>query len=152
MSNPIEKATQVPLAPEQAFALFTAGIDSWWPKETHSLSAGTDAPARKVAIEPRLGGLIIEYLANGDTAPWATITDWQPGEYLAFDWYVGRNPDEATKVSVRFTPEGNGTRVDLRHWGFEVLGPEAEKIEASYRGGWDIVLGQCYGGAARKAG
>ena len=41
----------------RAFDVFTAGIDAWWPKQSHSV-AEDDCIA--VEIEPRIGGRIIE--------------------------------------------------------------------------------------------
>jgi uncharacterized protein YndB with AHSA1/START domain len=35
-TGPIQKTVLVPLPVEKAFQLFTDGIDSWWPFETHS--------------------------------------------------------------------------------------------------------------------
>jgi hypothetical protein len=44
-------------------------------------------------------------------------------------------------VEVTFTPVGDGTRVDVRHWGWEKLGDRLEEIVADYTEGWDKVLG-----------
>lgn len=144
---PIEKSTRVPLDKNSAFNLFTQGIDRWWPVKSHSLS-GEDAT---VEVEPREGGKIFETTPDGDTHDWATITTWEPGDRLAFDWYVGRDPAEATQVEVTFTPEGDGTRVDLTHQGFEALGTEATAQHKGYRTGWDHVFYDCFGGACTKA-
>jgi uncharacterized protein YndB with AHSA1/START domain len=151
MTRSIEKSLIVPLPPARAFALFTEEMDRWWPKDTHSLSAAHNRPADRVTVDLRRGGLITEHLAGGGTAPWATITDLDPGRLFAFDWYVGRTQAEATGVTVTFVAEGKGTRVTLTHSGFSVLGEKATETEANYRTGWDRVLADCYGGAARAA-
>lgn len=147
MTLRIEKRLTVPLAPRDTFDLFTAGIDRWWPKDSHSLSASAGLPARRVTVEPRLGGRILEEAHDGATHPWGTITEWCPGEALAFDWYVGHPRAEATQVRVTFLPHEGGTRVDLVHSGFEARGAEAAEACRRYRTGWDLVLGRCYGGA-----
>ena len=36
-TDAIRKTVTVPLPVEKAFALFTAGIDTWWPYESHSI-------------------------------------------------------------------------------------------------------------------
>jgi hypothetical protein len=42
---------------------------------------------------------------------------------------------------VRFTPEGDRTRVELEHRGFERLGGLARKARRGYPIGWAYVLG-----------
>lgn len=145
MTEPVEKSVLVPLSPQDAFQLFTDGMAQWWPLDSHSLSGSREAD---VTVEPRTGGRIFETKPDGVRADWATITDWQPGAHLAFDWYVGRTPEDATQVSVGFIPMGNGTRVDLVHDGFDARMGGAE-MRQMYHTGWDKVLVTCYGGAAK---
>jgi uncharacterized protein YndB with AHSA1/START domain len=54
------------------------------------------------------------------------------------------NPEAAapTEIEVRFSPEGDGTRVDLEHRGFERLGGAAQEARGSYSEGWVLVLGR----------
>ncbi|MBB94421.1 MAG: hypothetical protein CML68_07455 [Rhodobacteraceae bacterium] len=147
--TPVEKTLLVPLHPDAAFDLFTAGMAAWWPLDSHSMTAQTaGGAAEDVTVEPFEGGRIYETMPNGATSDWATITDWTPGARLAFDWYVGRDPSQATQVSVTFLPEGNGTRVELVHDGFDRL-PDGAQMRGNYHMGWDMVLGARYGGAAR---
>ncbi|QBX99360.1 hypothetical protein E2K80_00295 [Rhodophyticola sp. CCM32] len=150
MTDPIQKTVHVPLSPDQAFDLFTEDMASWWPLDSHSLSAGDGTTARDVTVEPGKGGKIIETRPDGQTAPWATVTEWAPGARLALDWYVGRDPSEATQITVTFTAEGSGTRVDLTHGGFEVLASAASGIMAGYQTGWDHVFGACYRNACQS--
>ncbi|MEM9344644.1 MAG: SRPBCC domain-containing protein [Pseudomonadota bacterium] len=140
--DPIRKSVTVPLPPDDAFALFTAGINRWWPMDTHSLSSGEgDASVR---VEPRVGGRILETLPDGTDAPWATVTTWEPGRRFAARWYVGRSEDEATTLEVTFTATEAGTRVDLTHGGFDAHGSTGPQACANYTKGWDHVLGQCF--------
>lgn len=141
---PIRKRVIVPLDPNRAFALFTDGIDRWWPKDSHSLSARDGAgDAARVRVEPKAGGRVIETLADGSEAPWATVAAWEPGARFAMRWYVGRDEEEATFVDVRFREIDGGTEVELTHSGFEKLGAGAGTISASYQSGWDHVLACC---------
>lgn len=144
MTDPVEKTILVPLPPRSAFDLFTDGMGSWWPLESHSLSGDAQA---NVTVEPQEGGRIFETKPDGTRADWATITEWQPGAFLAFDWYVGRDPAEATQVSIRFIASGNGTRIDLVHDGFDRLAGGAE-MRQGYNSGWEMVLGARYHSAA----
>ena len=149
MIDPVEKSIFVPLPPARAFSLFTENMSDWWPMETHSISANDhDEVANKVAFEPKVGGRILETCSDGEIRPWATITDWQPGARFVLSWYVGRTPDEATTVDVRFDAEADGTRLRLTHSGFDVLGEKGEQNRKGYDGGWngvleDAFLGHC---------
>ena len=143
----IEKSVFVPLKPDAAFRLFANDMARWWPLDSHSLSASSGAQAQTVTVEPHAGGKVIETMADGSTADWATITDWTPGARLSLDWYVGRDPSDATQVEVTFLPEAEGTRVDLVHDGFDQLGKGGAETAVGYRTGWARVLGQCYAGA-----
>ena len=46
-------------------------------------------------------------------------------------------------------PEGDGTRVGIRHSGWEKLGDRMEEAVASYDEGWDAVIGR-YADAANS--
>lgn len=151
-ADPIRKSVTVPLDRASAFELFTDGIDRWWPKETHSLTSGDgDGRKARVHIEPHVGGRVLETMPDGRMAPWGTVETWSPGERFALRWYVGRDEAEATLVDVRFTQTDAGTRVDLTHSGFDVLGSKAAEMCANYTGGWEHVLGRCYAGACATA-
>ncbi len=151
MTDPVRKSITVPLPPAEAFDLFTDGIDSWWPKETHSIGAGTDDGEKsRVTVEPREGGTISETLPDGSVAPWGTVTEWQPGNRFSATWHVGRPANEATFIDVTFSPSDAGTRVDLTHSGWEILGDQAIEMCANYNNGWDHVLGRCFAGACMK--
>jgi hypothetical protein len=43
-------------------------------------------------------------------------------------------------VEVAFLPDGDGTRVELTHTGWEALGERAEQARRSYDQGWVPVL------------
>jgi len=133
---PIVKRVEVRCSPDRAFEIFTASIGEWWPLPTHSVY---DADAVSVAMEPRLGGEIVERSTSGETAPWGTITTWEPGRRLAFTWYPGLSLDEATDVEVRFTPSARGTVVELEHSGWERRREPVAK-RAQYEQGWTPVL------------
>jgi hypothetical protein len=61
---------------------------------------------------------------------------WQLTPEFAYD------PDLITEVEVRFTPEGEGTRVDLEHRDLERMGDKAEAMRESVSGpgGWPALL------------
>ena len=49
---PVRKSVVVDASPPQAFAVFTSGVDRWWPK-SHGIGA---SPIKQSFIEPFVGG------------------------------------------------------------------------------------------------
>ena len=146
---PVEKRLEVNVSAAKAFEIFTAGIDDWWPKATHSLSQNPDA---KVSIETRVGGQITEVAPDGATHIWGEIKEWAPGERLRFSWGVRHGMDKATEVEVTFTSlAAEKTLVRLTHRGWEVHGEDGPALREQYHGGWDGVLGDGFGGACLRA-
>ena len=137
MHDPIEKTLIVPLPPADAFDLFTADMDAWWPKASHSI---TGAKA-KIRFPTHKDGEIVEEGDDGSIAVWGKLIAYDPGKYLAFTWHPGRSDKEATVVTVTFTQTENGTRCDLTHGGFDILGDTADAVSTSYMHGGDLVLG-----------
>lgn len=134
----VRSSVTVPLAPAEAFRLFTDQMASWWPLATHSVY---DEEATGVVIEPRVGGRVYETTDDGRTSEWGIVSAYQPGERFAMSWHPGSEPGLATQVDISFvaTSEG-GTMVDLVHTGWEVRGADAPRIAASYDTGWKLVL------------
>ena len=56
-------------------------------------------------------------------------------------WNILEREAIATELEVRFLPEGDGTRVELEHRGWEDVTEEAPAKRESYDTGWDHVLG-----------
>jgi uncharacterized protein YndB with AHSA1/START domain len=109
----VRKTVVVECPQEFAFELFTERIHSWWPHESHSPA---DELPESTTFEPRVGGRLYDRTAKGEEHEWAT------------------------ELEVRFVPEGDGTRVELEHRGWERYGDEAAETYASYNGGWEAVL------------
>jgi len=68
------------------------------------------------------------------------VNVWDPPNRVAFTWKTNQDWDGDTQVEITFTPEGGGTRVQLRHTGWERVGDRAEAARESYAGGWGEVL------------
>ena len=79
-------------------------------------------------------------MTSGEEAHWANVTAWEPPSRLVLEWKVNPEAIAPTEIEVRFTPEGDGTRVDLEHRGFEALGKDAEEAHTSYSNGWPAVF------------
>ena len=135
---PIRKSIHVRAAPDRAFHRFTAEMARWWPLASHSIG---QRDAESVTLDGRIGGRIVERIRGGKEAVWGTVTVWDPPREVAFTWHPGHKVEEAMDVVVRFSPEADGTRVELEHRGFERLGKDARKAHRGYPMGWDYVLG-----------
>lgn len=146
---PVEKSVTVACAPARAFAAFTAEIGQWWPLATHSVG---QAQARKVVIEPAIGGRVYEICANGAEHDWGRVLQWTPPQVFAMSWHPGRAADTQQVLEVRFSAEGSGTRVALVHRGWEILGAEAQARRDNYEGGWTRILSGDFATYLRNAG
>lgn len=136
--TPVEKTVQVPLSAEDAFQLFTQGLDTWWPLKTHSM--GEEA-AETAVFERRAGGRIYEIQKDGTRVEWGTVTAWEPPKRVVFTWHPGRGSETAQEVEVRFSKQGDDTQVQLIHRGWERLGEKGKDTRENYNQGWDTVLG-----------
>jgi hypothetical protein len=132
----VRKTVQVACTPEHAFDTFTGRLYEWWPFETHSPGEGQPVGA---TFEPRAGGRVYQTMSGGEENEWATVVAWEPPARFVIDWHVNPN-SPSTELEVRFLPEGDGTRVELEHRGWEAYGKDAADTYASYNGGWDTVL------------
>ncbi len=144
--EPLTKRVHVPLPPEAAFSLFTDGVGSWWPVDTHSLF-GRKALAFFEAVP---GGRVGERDSGGREESWGTVRVCEPARRLVFSWHPGRAPATAQEVELRFAADGKGTEVVLEHRGWEALGDRAEEQRESYDTGWDLVFCERFARAASR--
>ncbi|MGH3111710.1 MAG: SRPBCC domain-containing protein [Gaiellaceae bacterium] len=133
----VRKTVTVNCAVEEAFRVFTADARSWWPVASHSI-AGEEV--EEIVFEGEEGGRVLEVATSGETAHWATVIAWDPPACLVLAWNVLGREAASTEVEIRFTPDGEGTRVELEHRGWEAIAEAAEKRE-NYDSGWERVLG-----------
>ena len=144
---PIVKTVKVGVPPEAAFRLFTDEIASWWPLDTHSVGG---SKATGIRVAPGVGGLIEELGIDGPQRIWGTLTEWEPPSLFSFTFHPGVSPDQAGQVTVRFSPEGDGSAVELTHSGWETFEGGAAR-RAGYVSGWDVVLGAYVAAAPPQA-
>ena len=139
----VRKTVTVDCAVEEAFRVFTAETRSWWPIETHSINVEVE----DIVFEPEAGGSVYEIGANGERGHWATVLVWEPPQRLILRWNILERDGDATEVEVRFSPEGERTRVGLEHRGWQDVELEGPAKRANYETGWDAVLGAYVGRA-----
>jgi hypothetical protein len=140
---PVRKSVIVAGTPQQAFEVFTSGIDRWWPRD-HSL--GT-SPVIESIIEPRLGGRWYTRHLDGSECVVGHVRVWEPAARFVVGWEISADwkPDArvafASEVEVRFSADGDRTRVDLEHRNFERMGAEGgAKMRQGVDGGWLPIL------------
>jgi uncharacterized protein YndB with AHSA1/START domain len=138
----VSKSAVVPTTPERAFQVFTDELATWWPLKTHSIEGmGEDSTGpQTVVFEPGPNGRVYEVMSTGKEAHWANVISWEPPHRFVLEWKVDPDAVAPTEVEVRFSPEGNGTRVELEHRGFERLGEAAAETHQSYSKGWPTVF------------
>jgi uncharacterized protein YndB with AHSA1/START domain len=148
--EPIRRSIVVNRSQSDAFKLFTEGIGTWWPIESHSIAADEAAGVDAVVFEPRVGGRIFEVQSSGEEVPWGRVTSWDPPARVVFDWRPSRSDRPYTEVDVAFSATDDGrTEVVLTHSKWELLGSDVgAEMRESYGPGWDFVFGECFGGAA----
>jgi uncharacterized protein YndB with AHSA1/START domain len=135
----IKKSVTVAAPVERAFRVFTEEIHTWWPLRTHAVDTQN---SDIVILEGRKGGRLYERTPSGHEHVWGTVVAWEPPNRVGCSWHPGRGEETAQEVEVTFTPVAEGTRVDVRHWGWETLGDRLDETVASYNEGWDVVIGR----------
>jgi uncharacterized protein YndB with AHSA1/START domain len=144
MIEPIRHTLAVPRDPAAAFRLFSDELGRWWPRE---YTWGQEA-LEAIGLEPRAGGLCYERGPHGFRCDWGRVLAWEPPHRVALAWQIGPrrepvpDPARASRVEVRFEPDGGGTRVTLVHDGFERHGDGAAGYREAMASpqGWPYIL------------
>jgi uncharacterized glyoxalase superfamily protein PhnB len=105
----VSSAVTVSVGPQAAFTAFTEEMDLWWVRGP--INFHDAARAVKMICEPGVGGRILEVYGHdpGDALELARITDWQPGQRIAWQSLV-----DDVEVEVTFAPvAGGGTAVQV---------------------------------------
>ncbi len=149
--EPILASIFVGASPARAFEVFTRRLDTWWPLSTNSRAADAfeGVTAERVEFEEHVGGRVLEHLSDGQVLPWGEVLVWEPPRRFVLAWKPNSSPRPPTELEVRFTPQGDGTFVELEHRGWERLGEIAEEARASYGSGWITTL-ELFGSAIER--
>ena len=131
----------VAVDPLTAFRAWTEGINDWWRLD----SPFWMDPKRRLGLrfEPGVGGRLIEVYdgESGDGYEIGRVTAWEPGERLGYTWRQADWPEDAvTHVAVRFDAVAAGTRVSVRHTGFEKLREAGVGWASGYNQGLRTLL------------
>jgi uncharacterized protein YndB with AHSA1/START domain len=144
-SAPVKKSITVRASVPQAFEIFTADFDSWWPRSHHIGSS----PMKKAIIENHLGGRCYSEQIDGTECDWGQVLAWEPPHRLVIAWQIGGDwkyePDlaKSSEVEIRFTAEPDGrTLVSLEHRHLDRTGTGAGAMRAALESpnGWGGML------------
>lgn len=136
MIEPLRMSFSVDCSAEHAFRTWTERIDHWWPTD-HTVSA---EDGLMVVLEGRVGGRIFERTPAGTEHDWGEVTIWEPPSRLGYRWHLRSDRADATEVEIRFGADGESTRVEITHSGWERLGARATLWRDRNRGGWETLL------------
>jgi hypothetical protein len=154
MTAPVRKTIPVAAPQEIAFGVFTDGMTTWWPLDTHHV--GRTAAVAAI-VEPRAGGRWLERDVDGSEKRWGHVLVWEPPHRVVLSSELGADwrpdPRIKTEIEVRFFSEGaRSTRVELEHRKLEAYGAFAEELRAVFDapdGGWARLLERYARAAAR---
>jgi uncharacterized protein YndB with AHSA1/START domain len=144
---PVRKTVVVKQPPDRAFDLFTARMNDWWPHAALPGAAPT-AAAGTVVLEPGTHGRVYRRVADQTVEVWGEVRVWEPPHRLVLTWQAVPGAGNPTEIEIQFTPQGEGTRVDLEHRGWDQLGAQASPRRAQYESGWDDAF-TAYAAASR---
>jgi len=140
LSNVISKSIIVRRSVDTAFRIWTENISLWWPRG-HSISGQPDA---EIFIEGRIGGRFYERTPDGVEYVWGQVMVWNPPHRLVYNWYRGSSVEQPTQVDIRFQAHEPGvTRVEVQHYGPDLIGELWWERSAGYQAAWEEVL-PCY--------
>jgi uncharacterized protein YndB with AHSA1/START domain len=140
----VRRSVIVAVPQPRAFEVFTERFGTWWPKE---YSIG-ESDLADFVVEPKAGGRWYEVGADGAECDAGRVIAYEPPDRIVVAWHLDGNfqfdpdPTHASEFEVRFIPEGDSTRVELEHRGFERHGTTAEAVFGIVESpsGWDFCL------------
>jgi uncharacterized protein YndB with AHSA1/START domain len=140
MTEPIRREIRVRCSVEHAFAVFTDRLDMWWPAGHRRF------PRSRLRLEGREGGRFFERSETGEEAQLGEVVRWEPPHRLAYTWHPGSDVGP-TLVEIEFSPEGDGTLVEVIHSeGDSGLGTRWRERAQRFERAWSTVLpafGRC---------
>jgi uncharacterized protein YndB with AHSA1/START domain len=141
---PLTGTLTVNLPIEQAFRFFTDSFTAWWPPQYHI----GQADLAEATLEGRVGGRWFERGVDGSECDWGQVRVWEPPKRLVVSWQINGywqydpDPDHASEVEVRFTPDGpQSTLVEVTHSRLErLVAGQQLRDGITGGGGWGSLL------------
>lgn len=151
---PVTKEFTVKVSQARAFALFTEGIDRWWPREHHI----GKSPMKETLIEPKAGGRWYAVCEDGSECDVGRVLAWEPPGRLLLSWQItgdwAFDPNFVTEIEVRFNATGpKTTAVYFEHRNLERYADKASGIRSQLddQKGWHKTFDDFVRVAEKKA-
>lgn len=141
--EPLQAEVVVELSLAAAFEHFTAGLGQWWPPE---FTWSQPELLQSISMDARVGGMLFETGPHGFRIDWGRITAWDPPSSLRFRWQISADrvpipdPDQASVVTVTFTPAEDATRVEVVHDEWLRHGAGAADYRDQFAQAWPMAL------------
>ena len=134
MNDPLRRSVRIRCAVEHAFSVFTAKLDLWWPRGHRRFERS------RLSLEPRVGGRFLERSDSGEEFVMGEVMVCEPPHRLVYTWYPGA-VDRPTEVEIRFTGDGDHTRIDVTHSEADSgLGDRWPDRLTLFTRGWGVAL------------
>jgi uncharacterized protein YndB with AHSA1/START domain len=149
----VTKSIAVDAPIERAFAVFTEGMQDWWPSEHHILQAKLE----EMVFETRVGGHIYDTGVDGSECHWSRVLAYESPTRVVFSWDI--TPEFTIETDLARTSEvevlviaesPRRTRVELTHRHLDRHGDGWERLRDAVASpeGWGEGL-ERFAGAAR---
>jgi len=141
MSQPASRVAEVVMevriaaSPQRTWRALTEDVGSWWPAGFY-----TSERARRMVLEPRLGGLVYEEWGDGEGLVWHVVTAIEHGRRLELAGDLHPEYGGPARLFTRYTlrADGDGCIVRLVDTAF---GHCAANLEDRLHEGWGVLLG-----------
>ena len=135
--EPIRRSVSVSWPQAEAYRRFVEDFAKWWPSFSYSIGGSR---IKRVVFEAHTGGRIFEEHKDGTRMRWGTVISLDAPRSVTFTFHPSRAESDAQLVEITFSPEGEGTRVDLVSTGWEKMSDKARATRGGYQLGWGLVL------------
>jgi hypothetical protein len=130
----ITRSVLLPLAPGEAFTLFTGRIGEWWPPDRRH----TGDPGSQIFLLST--GRFYERARSGEEVDLGRVRAWDPPSRILLDFFIATGPDRPTEVEITFVPRGTSTEVVVIHRPTPSSAALWVERAPKYERSWDVVL------------
>lgn len=129
-NNDIVKTLFLPIAPKAAWAYLTEPdkLAKWFHAPKVALADGAD-----YALHGR---------DSGDKMCWGKVTTMTPHSHLTYTFSITPAPDLETIVDWTLEEVAGGTKITLRHSGFDGVGADGFGLIMALDNGWEKHFGE----------
>ncbi len=127
----LRQQIHLPAPPDRVFEILARDVDLWWTAPYRMTEGGS------VSLQAHIGGQLREQGRSGHAAVWGTVEEVLPGRLLVMSGTFGMGSAVTGRVRIELAPEGESTRLTLRH---TAIGPLDDDIADRYARGWTDLL------------